>query len=194
MITHLDAQIGRVLDALEATGKEENTSVIFTSDQGLAIGQHGLMGKQNLYEHSVRMPFIVAGPGVPKGRGNDALFNMQSLFATTCEMAGVTVPSSVEFPSIVPLITGAKKELHDALYGAFLDKQRSMRTERWKLIRTLTEKQIQLFDLSNDPWEMRNLAGNPKYASTVEVMDRKLRELMRQMHDPMPPEKVFFKP
>ena len=95
IITHLDAQIGRVLEALDASGQADNTVVIFTSDQGLAVGQHGLLGKQNLYDHSLRMPFILAGPGIPRGRKNEALFHMQSLFATTCEMAGITVPASV---------------------------------------------------------------------------------------------------
>jgi arylsulfatase A-like enzyme len=191
IITHLDAQIGRVLNALEASGKAANTIVIFTSDQGLAVGQHGLLGKQNLYDHSLRMPFILAGPGIPKGKRNDALFNMQSLFATTCEMAGVPVPEPVQFPSLVPLITGAKKQLNDALYAAFLDRQRAVRTTRWKLIRTPGENQVQLFDVGKDPWEMRNLAADPKHAKTLASLDAKLRALMMEMKDPMPPEQLF---
>ena len=191
LITHLDAQIGRILDALDASGKAANTVVIFTSDQGLAAGQHGLMGKQNLYDHSLRMPFIIAGPGIPKAKRNDALFYMQSLFATTCEMAGVPVPETVQFPSIVPLITGTKKQLHNALYSAFLDRQRAVRTARWKLIRTAKTGQVQLFDIKRDPWEMRNLATDPKHAATMAMLDDKLRELMREMKDPLPEDKLF---
>ena len=191
MITHLDAQIGRVLDALDKSGRAENTVIIFTSDQGLAVGQHGLLGKQNLYEHSLRMPFIMAGPGIPRGRRNDALFNMQSLFATTCEMADVAVPDTVQFPSLVPLITGAKKRLHDALYAAFLDRQRAVRTEQWKLIRTPLAGQVQLFDVKRDPWEMRDLAADPKHAATLAMLDGKLRELMRELKDPLPDEQLF---
>jgi len=191
IITHLDAQIGRILDALKASGKEDNTIVIFTSDQGLAVGQHGLLGKQNLYEHSLRMPFIIAGPGIPKGKRNDALFNMQSLFATTCEMAGLSIPETVQFPSIAPLIIGTKMQLHEALYAAFLDRQRAVRTTRWKLIRTPLEKQVQLFDMKKDPWEMRNLASDPRHAPTVFLLDGKLRELMRAMKDPLPEEQLF---
>ena len=191
IITHLDGQIGRVLDALEASGKAANTVVIFTSDQGLAVGQHGLMGKQNLYDHSLRMPFLMAGPGIPKGKRNDALFNMQSLFATTCEMAGVPVPDTVQFPSLVPLITGAQKQPHEALYAAFLDRQRAVRTPQWKLIRTPHAGAVQLFDVKRDPWEMRNLATDPKRASTLAMMDAKLRELMREMKDPLPEEQLF---
>jgi choline-sulfatase len=185
IITHMDVEIGRILDALEASGRLANTIVIFTSDQGLAVGQHGLLGKQSLYDHSLRMPFIMAGPGLPKGGRIDALFHMQSLYATTCEMAGVPVPDSVQFPSIIPLITGGKEELHEALYGAFLDRQRSVRTKEWKLIRTPAANQVQLSNVKDDPWETRNLAGNPAHAETVARLDARLRELMKEMHDPM---------
>jgi choline-sulfatase len=157
----------------------------------LAVGQHGLLGKQNLYDHSLRMPFIMAGPGIPNGQRNDALFNMQSLFATTCEMAGVPVPESVQFPSIVPLITGEKKRLKETLYAAFLDRQRAVRTEQWKLIRTPHAREVQLFDVKRDPWEKHNLADDPKHAKVLALLDVMLRELMVKMKDPMPWEKVF---
>ncbi len=185
IITHLDREIGRVLDALIASGKSDNTIVIFTSDQGLAVGQHGLMGKQNLYEHSLRMPFVLAGPGIPKGRQNHALFYMQSLFATTCEMAGVPIPATVEFPSLVPLITGAKRQLYEALYGAFLDRQRSVRTERWHLIRTPSADTVQLFRVDRDPWEINNLAAHPRYSRVVQRLGKRLDELMLGMKDPL---------
>ncbi|MDB6055343.1 MAG: hypothetical protein JWN25_2866 [Verrucomicrobiales bacterium] len=191
MITHLDQEIGRVLAALEATGEGSNTVIIFTSDQGLAVGQHGLMGKQNLYDHSLRMPFILAGPGIPIGKREDASFYMQSLFATTCDMAGISVPSTVQFPSIVPLVKGERKILNDALYFAFLDRQRSVRTEEWKLIRTPAEHQIQLFNVKTDPWEMHNLAADPTQAATVATLNEKLRVLMREMKDPIAESKVF---
>ena len=191
IITHLDAQVGRILEALDASGKANNTIIVFTSDQGLAVGQHGLMGKQNLHDHSLRMPFIMAGPGIPKGQRNDALFNMQSLFATTCEMAGVPTPNTVQFPSLVPLITGEKKQMHPALYAAFLDRQRAVRTPEWKLIRTPYADIVQLFNVKRDPWEMRNLAGEPKHAKTLATLDDALRALMTEMNDPMPPAKLF---
>lgn len=182
--SHLDAEIGRVLQTLRRTGLERGTIVIFTSDQGLAVGQHGLMGKQNLYDHSLRMPFIIAGPGIPRGKRNDALFNMQSLFATTCEMSGTPVPASVQFPSIVPLVTGQKTSLHDALYAAYLDRQRAVRTADWKLIRTPPAGEVQLFNLRRDPWERRNLAGDAKHADVLADLDQKLRRLMKEMKDP----------
>lgn len=191
IITHMDAQIGRVLDALDASGKTENTIVVFTSDQGLALGQHGLMGKQNLYDHSLRVPFVMAGPGIPKRKRNDALFNMQSLFATTCEMARIPTPATVQFPSIVPLITGEKRQMNEALYAAFLNRQRAVRTMEWKLIRTPPAGEVQLFNVKRDPWETKNLAADAKHANTLALLDEKLRTLMVEMNDPMPVEKVF---
>ena len=105
-ITYMDAQIGRILDALEKSGPARNTYVIFTADHGLAVGQHGLMGKQNLYDHSIRMPLMVAGPGIARGRRVDHLVYQHSLFATTCELAGVKAPDTLEFPSLADLLTG----------------------------------------------------------------------------------------
>ncbi|MDE3198931.1 MAG: sulfatase-like hydrolase/transferase, partial [Acidobacteriota bacterium] len=91
-ITYMDAQIGRILDALEESGRASDTYVILAADHGLAVGEHGLMGKQNIYDHSIRMPLIVGGPGIPAGRRVDELVYQHSLFATTCELAGVAVP------------------------------------------------------------------------------------------------------
>lgn len=185
IITHMDAQIGRILEALEASGRAHNTIIVFTSDQGLAVGQHGLLGKQNLYDHSLRMPFIVAGPGVPKGRRSDALFHLQSLYATTCEMAGLPIPASVQFGSITRLIAHPRADGEEALYAAYLDRQRAIRTDRWKLIYTPPANTIQLFDLRRDPWETRNLATDPRHAATLTRLDARLRELMQAQHDPL---------
>jgi choline-sulfatase len=191
IISHMDMEIGRILDALETSGTAGNTIVIFTSDQGLAVGQHGLLGKQNLYDHSLRVPFVMAGPGIPKRKRNDALFYMQNVFATTCEMAGVPRPQSVQFPSIVPLITGEKNKLYDTLYVAFLDRQRAVRTEEWKLIRTPGARQVQLFNIKRDPWERQNLADDPRHAPRITMLDNELRRLMRELQDPLPEDRLF---
>ena len=89
--TYMDAQIGKILEALEASGHAGNTYVIFTADHGLAVGQHGLMGKQNCYDHSIRIPLICTGPGIGKGRKVDGMVYQHSVFATACELAGVAV-------------------------------------------------------------------------------------------------------
>ncbi|MEQ1853211.1 MAG: sulfatase-like hydrolase/transferase, partial [Chthoniobacteraceae bacterium] len=108
IITHMDAQVGRILDALEKNGQADNTWIFFTADHGLAIGHHGLFGKQNMYDHSLRVPFIVAGPGAKAGAKLDAPIYLQDAMATALDLAGVPKPGQVEFHSLLPLLRGEK--------------------------------------------------------------------------------------
>ncbi len=183
IVTHADHHIGRILDALEASGQADNTIIIFSADHGLAVGQHGLMGKQNQYDCSVRMPYVYCGPGIETGRKIDAMVYLQSAFATTCEMARIETPETVQFPSLVPLLTGEKDKLYDSIYGAYRDLQRMVRTERYKLIRYPHVNEVQLFDLPNDPWETTDLAENPQYAQTVKTLDAELHRWMERTGD-----------
>jgi choline-sulfatase len=183
IISHADHHIGRILDALEASGQAENTIIIFSADHGLAVGQHGLMGKQNQYDHSVRMPLIFAGPGIPKGKKTDALVYLPSVFPTTCEMAGVPVPDSVQMPSLVPILRGTRSEGHESIYGAYRHYQRMVRTDRWKLIRYPHVGKTQLFDIENDPWETTNLAEDPKHKAMLDEMNAKLKAWMKRTGD-----------
>lgn len=178
MITHVDAQIGRVLTALKRTGHAENTIIVFSADNGLAVGRHGLMGKQNLYEHSVHVPLIISGLGIPKGQRRDALCYVHDIYPTLCELVGVTVPASVKSKSLVPVLREPKKKIRDTLFFAYKDIQRGIRDERYKLIlySVKGKRTAQLFDLQVDRWELTNLADDPKY---VEHMQRLTDELMR---------------
>ena len=106
MITHMDAEMGRVLQTLAANGHLENTIIIYTADHGLAVGQHGLLGKQNLYDHSIRVPSIFAGPGVPEGVTVDALTYLYDVFPTVCDLTDVACPDTAEGCSLVPLMNG----------------------------------------------------------------------------------------
>jgi choline-sulfatase len=186
IISHLDAQIGRVLDALDRSGRADNTVVVFTADNGLAVGQHGLLGKQCLYDHSIRVPLIVAGPGVPPGRRTDAHVYMPSLFATTCAMARVPAPETVQHPSLVPLLTGEKSSLYDDLYAGYIDRQRMVRTDRWKLTITPAAGVVQLFDLKADPWETDNRAASTASDPVIDDLYARLTRWMRETGDPMP--------
>ena len=105
IITHMDAQLGRILDALEHSPFQRNTYIFFTSDHGLAVGQHGLMGKQNLYDHSVRVPLIAVGPDLPKGRTIHAPVYLQDIMPTTLELAGAPT-AGLDFHSLLPLLRG----------------------------------------------------------------------------------------
>ena len=185
--TYMDTQIGRILDALQASGKAGNTYVIFTADHGLAVGQHGLMGKQNLYDHSIRIPLFISGPGIPKGKMVDAHVYQHSAFATTCELAGVPVPRSVEFPSLTDLIQGRGGEKHDAIFCWYRGFQRAVRTREHKLIVYPQIKKTQLFDLTKDPWETKDLSGEQGYAAVQKKLLERLHQFQRELGDELPP-------
>lgn len=185
-ITHLDYEIGRVLAELEKRGLAENTIVIFTSDQGLAVGgRHGLMGKQNLYEH-VKPPLIIAGPGIAQG-SSPALCYLFDLFPTICDLAGAKTPEEVEGQSLLPVIRGEKTRVRPWLFGAYRDCQRMIRDERWKLLEynAAGVRNTQLFDLANDPDELVNLAGEVKYSAERERLEKLLADARRQFGDPV---------
>ncbi len=183
IITHADAAIGRILDALEATGKSANTYVIFASDHGLAVGQHGLMGKQNQYDHSIRLPLIVRGPGVSKGRRIDAMVYLHCLFPTTCDLAGIPIPESVQAESLARLLAGENTRPYDAVFGSYRDFQRMIRTEDYKLIVYPQARQVQLFDVKNDPWEMHNLAEDAGHAGVLSRLMSALTDLQKEVGD-----------
>ena len=185
MISHVDAQIGRVLGALEDAGHAHDTLIIFAGDNGLALGQHGLMGKQNLYEHSVRVPLIMGGPGVPSGETRDALCYLHDVFPTVCELTGIDIPGTVEGKSLVPILMVQEEKVRDSLFYAYKRVQRGVRTARWKLILyNVGGKQTrQVFDLKNDPWEMNNLADDSAMGGRVEELTSLLKAWMQETGD-----------
>lgn len=184
IITHMDRQIGRIFDALEKTGMADNTYVIMTADHGLAVGEHGLLGKQNVYECSMRIPLIIAGPGIPAGRRVDELVYQHSMFASTCELAGVMKPKHVEFPSLAPLMTGkSDAAVHDAVFGYYKNYVRSIRTKTHKLVVYPEAKQIQLFDMEKDPFETKNLAGDPSMKAKKAELYALLKKHQQELGD-----------
>ena len=177
IITHMDYQIGRILDHLKKTKQDRNTYIIFTADHGLAVGHHGLMGKQNMYDHSVRVPFVVVGPGVAKDASNDANIYLQDVMPTTLELAGVEKPEHVEFNSLLPLLRGKQEESnYPSVYGAFLESQRSVRAFGYKMILYPSIGKVRLYDLGKDPQEQNDLAGDD---STAEIQKKLFRELQK---------------
>jgi len=183
IITHMDAQIGRILDALARSGKADHTYVFFSADHGLAVGHHGLFGKQNLYEHSMRVPLIVRGPGVPRGKRNGTPVYLQDIMPSTLELAGVERPAHVQFKSLLPLIRGEGPAPYDAVYGAYLDLQRSIRVGDDKLILYPKIRKAKLFDLGRDPNEMNDLAGDPRNRPTMKRLFARLLALQPEMGD-----------
>jgi arylsulfatase A-like enzyme len=158
MVAHLDRCVGRILEALEASGQAENTYVVYVSDHGLAVGSHGLMGKENVYEHSIRVPLLIAGPGIPAGKEYSVLCQALDLYATLCELCHIAVPEGLDSRSLLPTLSGLGLDsVHrDAVFCAY-HKQRAVVTPRWKLIKYSHLDRRQLFDLKNDPFECSDL-------------------------------------
>lgn len=185
-ISCLDHEVGRVIASLKEARQLDNTLVIFTSDHGLAVGgRHGLMGKQNLYEH-VKPPLILAGPGIPQGH-SDALVYLFDLLPTLCDYSGLATPEQVEGKSLLPVIQGKQTKVRDWLLGAYHGVQRMVRDERWKLIAYNAggAKHTQLFDLANDPEEIKNLADHPKHAGQRARLEALLAIARQQFGDPV---------
>ena len=192
IITHMDEQIGRILDALNASGQADNTYVFFTADHGLAVGHHGLFGKQNLYDHSTRVPFMAVGPGIKSNAKISAPIYLQDIMATSLDLAGVEKPDHVDFHSIMPLLTGTTTASpYGSVYGAYLGLQRSIVMNERKLILYPKISKARLYNLKNDPLEMNDLAGKPKQQRLMKRMYRQLLSMQRSLGDSLDLEAAF---
>ena len=185
VISHMDAQIGRILAALDDAGQRERTIVIFTSDHGLAIGSHGLRGKQNMYEHTIGVPLVMAGPGISASHSSADQAYLRDLYPTICELAGTEVPQTVCAKSFADVLRGEADRHHAAVFGYFRDVQRMVRSERWKLIVYPQVSRAQLFDLAGDPHERVDLMGNPSHAERVVRLRGLLTDWQADGNDPL---------
>ena len=183
IISHMDEQIGRILEALEKSGKADNTYLFFTADHGLAVGNHGLIGKQNMYDHSIRPPLIVIGPDVPAGSRLDMDVYLQDIMPSTIELSGQDIPGYVEFKSLMPFIKGGQGSSYDAIYGCYRDQQRMIRKEQYKLMVYPYAGRVRLYDMANDPLEMNDLSEDPGRAELVADLFMQLEEMGRAMDD-----------
>ena len=184
LITHMDAQIGLILDGLEKSGKADNTWIFFSADHGLAVGHHGLMGKQNMYDHSMRAPFIVVGPGVPKGKTISDPIYYQDIMPTTLALAGAKIPDYVDFQNLLPILQSEGKTKYEAIYGAYTDLQRSVTKDGWKLIVYPKIDRKRLYHLAEDPLEMKDLSEDPAHSAKLKYLHTELRDLQRAYGDP----------
>jgi len=185
-IEFMDAQIGRILEALKASGQMEKTIVVFASDHGLAIGSHGLFGKQNLYDHSMHAPLVLAGPGIPAGRRSDALCYLLDIFPTLGALAAVPAPAGNEGRSLVPALAAKAEPPRAAILTAYTKVQRALREDRWKLIVYPQINKTQLFDLKADPLEMHDLAADPQHAEEVKRLTARLQKEQAEAGDQQP--------
>lgn len=200
---NIDIQIGKVLQKLDDMGELDNTYVIYTADHGMAIGRHGLQGKQNLYQHTWRVPYIVKGPGIKAGvRTTGNIYLLDSL-PTLCDLASIEPPETVEGQSFVPLLKQQKETVRDVLYGVYnggtKPGMRCVRKGDWKLIKYDVldgeVRETQLFNLAENPHEFlpehgkdgrlqTDLAEDPAYADKLREMEDLLLAEMRRVDDP----------
>jgi arylsulfatase A-like enzyme len=185
-ISYLDAQIGRVLDALEASPYARNTIVVFSADSGVARGSHGLIGKQNLYEHSLRVPLIISGPGIPAGQRTDAMCYLFDVLPTLGKLCDVSGPTSSEGINLSATLHDPTTPARRQLMFAYKNLQRAVRDERWKLIRYPLIDRTQLFDLQADPYEITNLVDRPENAAKVAELTALLEQQQQHFGDTAP--------
>ncbi|MDQ3624095.1 MAG: sulfatase-like hydrolase/transferase [Verrucomicrobiota bacterium] len=184
-ISSIDHHIGRILKALEEQKQLEKTILVFSSDHGLAIGSHGLFGKQNLYEDGMGVPFIFAGPGIPKGR-TEAFAYLYDIFPTVAALAGAKAPGDLDGKDLGPVIRGETAAVRDTVFLAYKEVQRAVRRGDWKLIRYPKVDYTQLFNLKEDPHEVRNLAGDPAHAEKVRELLALLAQEQKRFGDQAP--------
>jgi choline-sulfatase len=180
----MDAQIGRILEALEKSGKADNTWIFFTADHGLSVGHHGLLGKQNSYDVSTRVPFIVVGPGVPAGQTTNRPVYLQDAMASALDLAGAEKPAHVFFNSVVPMIKSPQQASpYDSIYSSYLALQRSITHDGWKLMVYPKANVMRLYHLAQDPLEMNDLASDQAHAATKADLLKRLIALSKNLGD-----------
>ncbi len=194
LVTHMDEQIGRILAELEAQGLLENTIIVYSADHGLAMGSHGLLGKQNVYEHSMGCPLIIAGPGV-EAKTTDAFTYLLDIMPTVLEVAGIEAPENLDGESLWPIINGEKEGVRDTVFLSYRNFMRAIRKGNMKMIFYNHCNHAQLFDLEKDPHELNNLLetleGRPsheveEYAKTIGMLVDEMRAAQEAFGDNLP--------
>lgn len=186
MITHMDHEIGRIMEVLEQSGLASNTIIVYAADHGLAMGSHGLLGKQSVYEHSMGTPMVFSGPGIPKGKSSDAFAYLLDIPATLLDVADIPADSAVEGQSLASIWKGEKKQIRDTVYTAYSKVMRGIRDERWKLIRFPHINKTVLFDLEKDPDELHDVSKLPENRTHVTRLMARLSTWQAKLDDPHP--------
>ncbi len=189
----VDENVGRLIDYLDDSGQSDNTIVIYSSDQGFYLGEHGWYDKRWMFEESFRMPLIVRWPGVAKPKSqSDQLVQNIDYAPTFLEIAGLQIPKEIQGHSLVPILKGESVPWRDSLYYAYYElgehavpQHFGVRTERYKLIHFPVSDEWNLFDLQKDPHEMRSIYDEPSASELRESMKNEYYRL-RELYDAPP--------
>ena len=195
-ISSIDDNVGKILDYLKKNGFLENTIIVYTSDQGFYLGEHGWFDKRWMYEESFHTPLIISYPKmIKKGTETKALVQNIDFASTLLDLAGVKVPSDMQGESLEPILNGSKDKVREDLYYHYYEfpnphavkRHYGIRNDRYKLIHFYDDIDTwELYDLKSDPGEMKNLIGNPKYVKVKDDMMIRLKELQIKYDDPNP--------
>ena len=192
-ISFLDVQVGRVLDAVDASPYAANTIIVYAADSGVARGSHGLIGKQNLYEHSMRVPLIVAGPGIAADKRSEAMCYLFDVLPTLGKLCGVTTPPGSNGREFAAVLKDPSQSARPFLMFGYRSIQKALSDGRWKLIRYPHVDRTQLFDLQADPYETKDLSTLPEHAERIKEMLAKLAAEMKADgdNDPLTAAKIL---
>ena len=171
-VTYMDAQVGKVVQALDRLGLRDNTIVVFTADHGYHLGEHDFWQKMSLHDESTRIPLIVHAPG--KGPSTtDALSQQIDIYPTLAELCGLRVPKHVQGKSLVEALDDPQHVVHESVYCLRGRDDHLLRTDRWALIR-YGKGGVELYDLSTDPRQFTNLSGQPDHQHILAELLAKL--------------------
>lgn len=182
VITAMDHHIGRLIAQLKESGQLDNTIIVFSADQGIAVGSHGLLGKQNLYNAGMNSPLFFAGPGISQGR-SDALVYLFDIYPTIADLSGASIPGKIDGQSFRPVIEGKAPKIRDELFLSYREVQRAVIADGWKLIRYPQINRTQLFDFGNDKDELKDLAADPAQKDRIAALMTKLEKWQQHYTD-----------
>ena len=196
LISHMDAQISRILEELKNQGMSDNTVIIYTADNGLSIGNHSFMAKQSMYDYSLASPLIISGPNIPKGIQSNQRIYIQDIMPTTLEIAGLAKSefADVDFDSLLPLNQHATQKHSSPIYGAYMDFSRCVIKGKWKLIYYPKASRYRLFNLESDPHELSDLAHDPANKALIQELFSTLSSLQSELGDPYVPTPTMAMP
>ena len=197
LITAMDYDIGRLLDKLDNLNLRENTIIIYSSDQGLAIGSKGLMGKQNIYDATMKVPFLISVPRVKPSINNSFVYT-HDIFPTIIDLVGGKVPANLDGKSLKQIINGDKQLVRTNLLLAYKNYQRALNDGTWKILKFPHINKTELYNIKKDPYEINDLANDPKYTKIIKLMMEKLKTEQKIYGDIAPlsvkkPQKAKFK-
>lgn len=175
MVTHLDYCIGKIIEALKKNNQLKDTLIIFASDNGLALGSHGLMGKQNLYEHSIRVPLIISGPDIPACKKSNSMVFIADIFPTILEYLNIKMPKTCTAESFYKNAI-VNQPTREFLKFRYMNSISAIKMDNHKLIKYITKDEIKfsLFNLETDPFEIHDLVKDSRNKSLLECMKENL--------------------